>query len=339
MTVGAFPAGGVLPAPLLAVAVPGLVGVVFLGELLRRFALRRGFVDEPTRRKPHQNPTPYLGGVAIAAGTLLPATVLLPLRATGLVAILVAAAAVSTLGLADDVRPLSPALRLGVESAAAAAVVATGVRLPVFGGTFGAAFSVVWIVLFTNAFNLLDNMDGAAAAVGAAASAGLAATAAALGRGDLAVLLCALGAACAGFLFHNWTPARMFMGDAGSLFVGFVIAASAVAILATRPAIPALTAAWLILFVPAVDTSIVLLSRHRARRPLLSGGTDHLSHRLRLIGFSVPQVSLILFTVTAATSSAGSLVARGVLPAAQMLPPVIAAAVALTSFMLRVPVY
>jgi UDP-GlcNAc:undecaprenyl-phosphate GlcNAc-1-phosphate transferase len=250
-----------------------------------------------------------------------------------------AAVAVCVLGLADDVRPLSPLLRLAAEVGAASLVVSAGARLAFFGNVLDGGISVLFIVLLTNAFNLLDNMDGVAAAVGAGTSAILAAGAALAGRGDLAVLLSALSASCAGFLFHNWTPARIFMGDAGSLFIGFVIATATLAVLRPFPAVAAGTASWLVGFVPIVDTAVVLVSRHRAGRPLLRGGTDHLSHRMRALGLSGPLIVLAMFATATCTSLTGVLVSRHALPAWGLLPLGVALAIALVLFAQRIPVH
>ncbi|HEU5425350.1 MAG TPA: MraY family glycosyltransferase [Actinocrinis sp.] len=331
MTVGALPSAG----PAVAAAATSAL----LSEPLRRLALRSGLVDCPGVRKAHQRPTPYLGGVAIAVATLLPTFPLLRATESGLPVMAAAAVAVCVLGLADDVRPLSPLLRLAAEAGAASLVVSAGARLPLFGNALDGAISVLFIVLLTNAFNLLDNMDGVAAAVGAGTSASLAAGAALAGRGDLAVLLSALSAGCAGFLFHNWAPARIFMGDAGSLFIGFVLATATLAVLRPYPAIAAGTAAWLVGFVPMLDTAVVLVSRHRARRPLLQGGTDHLSHRLRVLGLSGPRIALVLFAAATSTSLTGLFVARRALPAWGVLPLGAASAIGLVLFAQRIPVY
>jgi len=316
-----------------------LAAVAILSELSRRVALRHGLVDRPNRHKAHRQPTPYLGGAAIMAGTLLPVALTARGWSAPFIEIVLGAALLGLLGLADDIRPLSPVLRLIVEAAAAALVVSCGVRLPIFGNAFDDAVTVLWIVVLTNSFNLLDNMDGAAAAVGSATAAVLAVSAAAAGRPDVAVLLFALSAGCVGFLIHNWAPARIFMGDAGSLFLGFVIATAAVVVYTTRGGHPALTAVWLVTFIPTLDTAVVLISRHRAGRPLLTGGTDHVSHRLRRLGLSVPQVGLAMSALAAATSLTGMLVGRGSLSPVDVLLAGAVSAAAMTWGLLRVPGY
>ena len=129
------------------------------------------------------------------------------------------------------------------------------------------------------------------------------------------------------------------MGDAGSLFIGFVIATATLTVLRPYPAVAAGTASWLVGFVPVVDTAVVMVSRRRARRPLLKGGTDHLSHRLRVMGLSGPQIALVLFAAATSTSLTGVLVARGALPPWGLLPLGAASAIGLILFAQRISVY
>lgn len=287
--------------------------VAMLTEFVRRIALHLSLTDHPGARKGHRRPTPYLGGVAIVAG------VLLPVLAGGdglLCAVLVPAAAVALLGLADDVRPLPASLRLAVEGVAAVAVTAGAAHVNVFGNWLDYVVPALWIVVLTNSFNLLDNMDGAAASVACATAAALALTALMTGQRSVAVLLVALACGCAGFLPHNWPPARIFMGDAGSLFIGFVIASSALLVFApsahgTRVAGPVLAT-----FVATVDTCVVMVSRRRAGRSPLLGGTDHVSHRLRRLGLRTWQVAFALAGTAALTCLAAIPIVHHQVPAA-----------------------
>jgi UDP-GlcNAc:undecaprenyl-phosphate GlcNAc-1-phosphate transferase len=194
-------------------------------------------------------------------------------------------------------------------------------------------------VVITNSFNLLDNMDGASATVATVTAGFLAWVAYLAGQSGLVLLLLALSAGCFGFLVHNWTPARMFMGDAGSLFIGFVIAAATVSIDVPAGAVNRLAELFLVTFVATVDTCLVMLSRHRARRPVLVGGTDHISHRLRRLGCSVRQVTLVLFATASLSCLCGALVADQRLPAAVTLTGAAAFAMTLIRLLLKVPVY
>jgi UDP-GlcNAc:undecaprenyl-phosphate GlcNAc-1-phosphate transferase len=319
-----------------AVTAFALVGV--LTEFARRLAVQLALTDRPDMRKSHKRPTPYLGGAVIVAGVLVP-TVAAGGGGSRLWIVLVAAAAVAVLGLVDDLRPLSPYPRLAVEGIAAAAVVGAGGRLSVFGNALDYVVPVLWIVVITNSFNLLDNMDGAAAGVACATAAALAAPAVMVGERSVAVLLVALSCGCAGFLPHNWTPARIFMGDAGSLFIGFVISASALLIFAPPGRGGSVAGPLLVTFVATADTCVVMVSRRRAGRPLMLGGTDHVSHRLRMLGLSTWQVALALSGTAAVTCLAVIPVVRGWVPAPVPLTIGAGLAVVLVWLLQKVPVY
>lgn len=306
-----------------------------LTEVARRVGLRHRLVDVPTGHKAHDRPTPNLGGAAIVLSTLFAASWYLPRWKTALTVTVVCAVAVALLGLADDLRPLSPGARLRIEAVLATLVALAGVRVPVFGGGLDIAVTVVWIVVVTNSWNLLDNMDGSAAAVGLASAGCLAAA----GSPDACVVLCALAAACGGFLVHNWAPARIFMGDCGSLFLGFMITCLSAMVPAPEAGVPAATGVLLFALVPVLDTTVVLISRRLAGRPLLSGGTDHLSHRLCRLGLSTQQAAAVLCALAGAASFGGMCVERRWLPASLVLAVAAPAAAVLVLTMLRVPVY
>ena len=324
-----------------ATALTALIVTDVLSELLRRVAIRCDLTDRPDTRKAHVRPVPYLGGIAIAVGTLVPAAFLAPLRGHRLTLLILAGAAVAVIGLIDDCRSLRPATRLLAEGAAATAVIVAGGHIDILGTRLDPVIAVAWIVLQTNSFNLLDNMDGAAATVAFVSSSFLAALAYLAGEIGVALLLLALTAACGGFLVHNWAPARMFMGDAGSLFIGFVLSAAAIQVnVPCRP--PARMAELhLLTFVATVDTCLVLISRRQAGRSFLAGGTDHASHRLHRLGLSTPGVTLALFGSTALSCAGGLLIAAHclVVPGIVTLPVTVAAAGTLIWLLLKVPVY
>ena len=309
-----------------------------LTEVARRVGLRHELVDLPTGRKSHAQPTPNLGGAAIVLSTLFAVCLYQP-RRDGVVLIVVACAVAAALvGLTDDLRPLSPTLRLGIETVLATLVALAGVRMPVFGDPLDIAVTVVWIVVITNSCNLLDNMDGSAAAVGSVTAACLAATALA-GSRDVAVPLFALSAACGGFLVHNWAPARIFMGDCGSLFLGFMISSLSVQVHSAESAAPAVTGTVLFALVPALDTLVVLISRHSAGRPLLAGGTDHVSHRMCRLGLSTQQAAVVLGVLAGVASLTGMCVDLRWLPVPLALAVVVPASTAVVRVMLKVPGY
>jgi len=320
----------------------GVAAFVLVGgltELARRLAIRFALTDDPGPHKGHKRPTPHLGGVVIAVGVLIPSAVALSGGDTRLRVLLLAATVVAILGLVDDLRRLTPRARLIVEGLAAASVVAVGGRIEIFGNGLDGVLAVVWIVVITNSFNLLDNMDGVAAGVACVTGAVLSFAAFMVGQRSIGVVLLALACACAGFLLHNWTPARIFMGDAGSLFIGFVISASALLVCARSVHHATIAGPLLVTFVATVDTGVVLVSRHRAGRPLMLGGTDHVSHRLRRLGLSTSQVALALSATAALTCLAVIPVLRGWVPALLPLAIALGAGSLLVWLLQKVPVY
>lgn len=320
----------------------GVVAFALVGgltEFVRRFAIRLSLTDVPDQRKGHQRPTPYLGGVLIVIGVLAPSVIALRGGDARLWTLVLAAAVVAVLGLADDLRPLAPSTRLVVEGLAASAVVLVDGHIEIFGSRIDAVVAVVWIVVITNSFNLLDNMDGAAAGVAAVTGAALSLSAFMVGQRGLGVVLLVLACACAGFLPHNWAPARIFMGDAGSLFIGFVISASALLVCARSVPHATIAGPLLVTFVATVDTCVVLVSRHRAGRPLMLGGTDHVSHRLRRLGLSTGQVVSVLSATAVLTCLAVIPVVRGWVPAFLPLVLAVGAGVLLVWLLQKVPVY
>lgn len=271
--------------------------------VVRRIALRMGVIDRPNARKIHVNPIPLLGGVAIY-GACIAALLLFGnrYRLNELIGILVGASLVSFLGLWDDRHSLSPFLKLAGQFLAASILVLTGVRV----GTFpweplNIALTLVWVVVITNAFNLLDNMDGLSGGVGAIAAIFFLLLAAMNGQYLVGALSAALIGACLGFLVYNFNPASIFMGDAGSLFLGFMLAAVGIK-LRFPDGVHIVT--WmvpvLILGLPLFDTTLVIISRlRRGLNPLTTPGKDHVSHRLVAGGFTRREAVLICYLICA----------------------------------------
>ena len=286
----------------LAFCVPFLI-TLLATPFVARAATRLGLVDHPAPHKTHVDPTPYLGGAAVAAG-LGVAGVVAAGGSIQIATIMVAAIAIACLGLVDDARGLQPPVKIAVEAAAAVALYVTGSG----GGMFGMAvldlpLTIVWVVVVTNAMNLLDNMDGLApgvAAVSAFAFFGISAYESHYLVGSLAV---ALAGACLGFLPHNFPPARVFLGDAGSLLVGFLLAAIGLNLdLIGQSGVIRVAVPLLALAVPLFDTTLVVIARFRDRRPVFRGGTDHTSHRLAARGLTHVQVALLAIAAQAACS-------------------------------------
>ncbi len=269
----------------------------------RHIALRLGVIDRPNARKIHVSAIPLLGGVAIY-GAFIAAVLLFGnrYRLNELVSILVGASLVSFLGVWDDRRSLNPLLKLAGQFLAASILVVTGVRI----GTFpwealNIAVTLAWVVVITNALNLLDNMDGLSGGIGATAAIFFLLLAAMNDQYLVGALSAALVGACLGFLVYNLNPASIFMGDAGSLFLGFILAAVGIK-LRFPEGVQIVT--WmvpvLILGLPLFDTALVIISRlRRGFNPLTTPGKDHVSHRLVALGYTRREAVLVCYLTCA----------------------------------------
>jgi UDP-GlcNAc:undecaprenyl-phosphate/decaprenyl-phosphate GlcNAc-1-phosphate transferase len=260
-----------------------LVVVLAVTPLAIRIADRTGFHDQPIGYKGHAKPTPYLGGAAVFSGYLLGA-LLAGAAGSRLVWIVVFALFLWAVGTLDDRRTVTPQLRVLAEAGAAAVLFAVGLGWTVTGNdAIDVAITVIWVVALSNAFNLMDNMDGAACTVALFSSAGTAVIALVLGDETLAALSLALAGACLGFLRYNLAgPARIFLGDGGSMPIGFVVSATIMALpLGHHVGWHGLATGVLLAGLPLLDTTLVVLSRRRAGVAVMQGGRDHLTHRLR----------------------------------------------------------
>ena len=283
-----------------------------LVPIVRDYAQRREINDNPGGHKSHTTPVPYLGGVAMVIafsiamflGVFLRRSAVIEGRQINLtignlfaqgdgllrelMVVLGLAITFSVMGLIDDLRGLSPSLRFIVGLGLASALIAYGVRvdspLP---WQLDFVISVVWVLGITNAFNLLDNIDGLAAGVAAVASAAFFCIAIINDQQYSALLAIGLAGAMLGFLRSNFYPATIYMGDAGSLFIGFMMAYLGLKMRTTVSEIPQLFAPVVVLGVAVLDTLMVVVSRLRRGVSPFTGGQDHLSHRLRRLGLSV----------------------------------------------------
>jgi len=335
--------------PLVGGFLMAAVASVLLGAVMRWLSASIGAVVPPRPDRWHSHPTPTMGGVAIAGATLI--AFLIGLVRLGAVdfaepwaPVLLVSLAMCCVGIFDDRLQLSPLAKLVASLAIGAFLVfllastAPAGSIP-FTDTL---IATVWFAGLCHAVNLLDNMDGLAAGVALIAALFLAALLVApLGPG-LVLLLVVLAGALAGFLFWNRPPARLFMGDSGSLFIGAVLgAASLVPVLRTQIAFvsPAVLVV-LILIVPLFDTSFVLVLRRLAGRKASKGGTDHVSHRLASLGFSERSAVRILYLLGVVGGFAAWLIGtpRGVEPMG--LVAVFAVLLGLVGiYLARVPAY
>ncbi len=286
--------------------------VVFAGVLLlavagtplaRKLGLRLNTIDQPDpTRKVHTVPTPRLGGVAIFMSTLV-ITLLLgeQYNVSQLAGTLIGAALMSFMGFWDDRFSLHAGVKLAGQLIALTLLIVTGVSISVLPHPLLNLLATgLWVVGITNAFNLLDNMDGLSGGIAAIAAAHFALMCAFTGQYLVGALAVAVMAACVGFLIYNWTPATIFMGDSGSLFLGFVLASVGIKIrFPDNTPIVTWMIPILVLAVPIFDTTLVTISRlKRGLNPLTTPGVDHTSHRLTYAGLTRREAVLVLYTVT-----------------------------------------
>jgi UDP-GlcNAc:undecaprenyl-phosphate GlcNAc-1-phosphate transferase len=312
--------------------------VLMLMPLVQRVAVLHGVTDDPSPRKLHATPVPYLGGVAIAVAAVFASAFLRGWRAEAAVIVL-GALLVGVVGLIDDLRNLNPAPRLLAETFAAGLAALAGARVHLFGGPIDWILTALWLVILTNAFNLLDNMDGAAGAIAAITATALALTAGFQGQWLVGGLAAVLAGCSSGFLLHNWPPARIFMGDAGSLFVGYLLAAIVLKLRFPVAHGEAFVAAALFLLPAIYDTSLVVFSRLLGARPVFQGGTDHTSHRLLRLGFSTRQAAGVLAGASAVSVTLAFLVGRGIIGLPIALGPVLLFGATSQILFLRMQVY
>ena len=286
------------------------VAAAVLWLLLRTPAGAR-LVAVPSDARWHRQPTPLFGGVGIFAG--FSAGILLAL-ATGAIewsgelgGILAGVSIVFVAGLVDDLWHLAPVAKLAAQIVAAVVVLASGLNVEIVGNDVLAwALGLVWLVGITNAFNLLDNMDGLAATLAVVSCAYFAIDAVTEHENDTVLALAlALGLACAGFLPFNLRPRRgaaVFMGDSGSQVIGFGLASLALAASWTvaGTTVATILLPLLVLAIPILDTTLVTIARLVEKRPVTQGGRDHTSHRLVYYGLSETKAVLLLAIVASA---------------------------------------
>ncbi|MEE8672463.1 MAG: MraY family glycosyltransferase [Heyndrickxia faecalis] len=284
---------------------------ILLTPLIKKLAIRIGAVDKPNQRKVHMKVMPRLGGLAIYISFIAGVLLLQPDSSHSL-PILLGSLIIVLTGIIDDIRELSPRVKLMGQLAAALVVILSGIHvefinLPFGGqlefGIFSIPLTILWIVGVTNAINLIDGLDGLAAGVSSIALLTISGMAIIMGDAYVTVLGLILMASTIAFLFYNFYPAKIFMGDTGALFLGYMI--SVLSLLGFKNVtfisliIPAL-----ILGVPISDTFFAIIRRLVHKQPLSAPDKSHLHHCLLRLGFSHRQVVLIIYAIAAMFSLA-----------------------------------
>ena len=302
----------ILTDPYFAAAISFAVGTVF--TFLARYVARRyGFVAKPKADRWHTRPTAMLGGTAIFATTILLYLLLVPHTYESMI-VVAASSILFIVGLVDDLLHIKPYQKLIGQMIGASLIVGAGLKMPLTGYELVDIWlTVFWIIGITNAINLLDNMDGLAAGISAIAAISLGLSFAVSGQTSELALVTVFVGALLGFLVFNFNPASIFMGDCGSMFVGFFL--STLVLLnqtgvRSRGIVPILAVPVLILFVPIFDTTFVTVLRKLWGRKASQGGRDHTSHRLVALGLSERTAVIMLYAFAVVAGGLSLLVSR-----------------------------
>jgi len=286
--------------PTLLTFLGGFALATALTPLVRTLARRGGFLAHPKRDRWHPDPVPVLGGYAIAAAFFGATALSTPLQP--LLPLLVGAGAMFALGALDDMVHLGPTTKLIVQTIIASVVVFLMPPAHITGfAPLDALLSLIWIVGITNAFNLLDNIDGLSAGIATIAGTFFLGVMSPLAMSPLTLAVAAFVGASLGFLVYNARPASIFMGDSGSLFLGSFLAGGALLAAPGLKAnvVPVAAIPLFILLVPIFDTAFVSVTRRLAGRSPMRGGRDHLSHRLVALGIDEQRAVFGLYLLAA----------------------------------------
>jgi UDP-GlcNAc:undecaprenyl-phosphate GlcNAc-1-phosphate transferase len=294
-----------------------LAGTSFAVSLLLTPVVRNlfrgvGLVDQPDTRKLHAEPIPRVGGIPILIAFLGAYIVLLllPLEANRsiraafptAVRLLPACVLIFIVGLIDDLRPVRPWQKLSGQLAAGCLAVWGGIEIHSMAGhaipsAIGGPLTIMWLIACTNAFNLIDGVDGLAAGIGLFASVTTLLCALVQGRMDMALAIVPLVGALLGFLRFNFNPASIFLGDSGSLLVGFLLGCYAVVWSQKSVTILGLAAPLMALAIPLLDTSLAVVRRFLRRQPIFGADREHIHHKLLARGLAPRSVALILYAL------------------------------------------
>ncbi len=273
---------------------------------VRKLAIKYRVMDKPEERKVHQRIMPRLGGLAICFGfwVAVAATQTLTREILGLLA---GGLLICLVGVWDDFRGVSPRVKLLFQVLAACIVIAMGVRVDFMTNPVGGEVSlyylsypvtVLWIIGITNAVNLIDGLDGLAAGVSAIAAVTLGIVSMLEGFEQAAMLAFILAAGAFGFLKHNFYPAKIFMGDTGSLFLGFNLSVIAILGLTKSTTVVSLFLPVVILGIPIIDTLLAIVRRFFSNKPIFSADKEHLHHRLLAMGLTHQRTVLTIYGVS-----------------------------------------
>jgi len=278
----------------------------FITPHIKNLAIKAGAMDKPDARKVHTKPVPRMGGLAIYLGFVLAvlASVYVNNEILGL---LLGGTVILIVGVIDDLKQMSPKVKLLGQILAALVLVMFNIRIEWLTNPFGdmiylqylsVPITVLWVVGLTNTINLIDGLDGLAAGVSTIASFTILLVALQQNFWLVAILTAALAGSALGFLQHNFSPAKIFMGDTGSMFLGFMLAAVSILGTVKSAATIALIVPIVALGLPIMDTAFAIIRRYSSGRPIFKPDKGHLHHRLLAMGLSQKQAVLLMYVIS-----------------------------------------
>ena len=278
-----------------------------LTPYIKKLAFFIGAIDKPDNRKVHKKIMPRLGGLAIYIAFMVAAVASLEMT-MDIVGILVGATVIVIVGVLDDKYQLPAKVKLLGQIFAACVLVLFDIRIEWINNPFGGYFyldylsiplTIFWVISFTNVVNLIDGLDGLAAGVSAIASLTVILVAVQMGYYHIAVMTAALDGGIIGFIRYNFNPATIFMGDTGSMFIGYMLAAISVYGAVKTAATVALIVPAIALGLPIMDTAFAIMRRYSNGRPIFQPDKGHLHHRLLAMGMNQKQAVLLMYGITA----------------------------------------
>lgn len=295
-------------ASLVLAMVLAFVAALLTTPLFRRLAIQFGAVAKPVQRSVHTTPVPYFGGAGLYLAFALATLATAGYETPAVQGILLGGGLITLLGAIDDLYNIRPVYKILGQLAAAAALIPFGVVIEYINNPSGGflyfgwleiPITLFWVVAIINVMNLIDGLDGLAAGIGAIAAATLLISALQVGAPFVAIVMtAALLGSSLGFLPYNFNPAKIFMGDAGAMFLGFALAAVSVEGSLKSPTAVALAVPVLALGIPIFDTAFAIFRRWREGRPIAEADRAHIHHRLLELGLSHREVVLVMYMIS-----------------------------------------
>lgn len=290
--------------------------------IVKRIAIRVGAIDIPKdERRVHKKPMPLMGGLALYISIVITSLIFLPIDKT-LISILIGGSIICISGIIDDIREISPRMKLIFQIAAAIVLILGDVKIDAITNPFtrtnklielgilSIPITIFWVVGITNTLNLIDGLDGLAAGVALIASLSFLFVAGKFNYVPVMIISSVIAGACLGFLPYNFNPAKIFMGDTGALFLGFMLASLSIEGVMKSVATIAVVVPIIILGVPIFDTTFAIFRRLLNGKSIAEADKGHLHHRLLQMGYSQKKTVLILYFISAIFGLCAVLIAK-----------------------------